>query len=127
MKKITILAFAMGLLAITSCNDKKEKKQEAVPMEQSSVTDSIFQKSAAGEYKSLDGSRIITINSDFSVATKGLDKDYYKWEFVSAPQDSTANIFLNRKGLDADVQEQALLDLTEGKLVIKNETFRKGK
>lgn len=127
MKKITFLAFAVGILTITACNSKKESKTEVVPAEQTAVSDSAFQKAALGDYKSLDGSRMITLNSDFTVATKNLDKEYYKWELVTAPQDSTANIILNRKGLDADVQEQALLDLNEGKIVIKNETFRKGK
>ena len=125
MKKVTILAFAMGLLAITACNNKKEAKQAATPTEQTVVTDSAFQKSAAGDYKSLDGSKVITINSDFTVVTKNNDKDYYKWELIAKPQDSVANILLNRKGLDSDVQEQAVLDVAAGKLVIKNETFRK--
>lgn len=125
MKKVTILAFAMGLLAITACNNKKEAKQAATLTEQTVVTDSAFQKSAAGDYKSLDGSKVITINSDFTVVTKNNDKDYYKWELIAKPQDSVANILLNRKGLDSDVQEQAVLDVAAGKLVIKNETFRK--
>ncbi len=125
MKKVTILAFAMGLLAITACNNKKEAKQAATPTEQTVVTDSAFQKSAAGDYKSLDGSKVITINSDFTVVTKNYGKDYYKWELIAKPQDSVANIILDRKGLDSDVQEQALLDAAAGKLVIKNETFRK--
>ena len=34
-------------------------------------------------------------------------------------------IILSRKGLDADVQEQATLDTEEGSIIIKNETFRK--
>ena len=125
MKKVTILAFVMGLLAVTACNNKKEAKQTATSIEQTVVTDTAFQKSAAGDYKSLDGSKVITINSDFTVATKNNDKDYYKWELVAKPQDSAANILLDRKGIDSDVQEQAVLDVAAGKLIIKNETFRK--
>ena len=41
------------------------------------------------------------------------------------PQGTAANITLDRKGLDADVKDQATLDIAEGKLVVKNETFRK--
>lgn len=117
----------LGLLAFTSCNNKKEAKQETMPIETAAATDSAFQASAAGDYKSLDGSRVITLGSDLSATTKNYDKDYYKWELAAKNQDSTATILLVRKGIDADVQEQALLDLAESKLVIKNETFRKGK
>lgn len=127
MKKITFLAFALGILATTSCNSKKENKQEAAPATEIAATvDSAFQKSVAGDYKSLDGSRVITLNSDLTAATKNFDKEYYKWELAGKSQDSTAVVLLIRKGIDADVQEQAVVDLAAGKLVIKNETFRRG-
>lgn len=126
MKKITFLAFALGILAITSCNSKKENKQETAPATEIAATvDSAFLKSVAGDYKSLDGSRVITLNSDLTAATKNFDKEYYKWELAES-QDSTAVVLLIRKGIDADVQEQAVVDLAAGKLVIKNETFRRG-
>ena len=120
MKKLSILAFAMGLIAFTACSEKKAPAQA----EQTVVTDSAFQAAAAGEYKSADGERCVTLNSDFSVKVKGLDKEFYKWELPAKPEGKAAVIILSRKGL-ADVQEQATLDTEEGSIIIKNETFRK--
>ena len=123
MKKLTMMAFAMGMLAFTACSEKKTAAPaaEAAPV----VTDSAFQAAAAGDYKSADGERVITLNADFTAKTTKLDKEYYKWELEVKPQGTAANITLDRKGLDADVKDQATLDIAEGKLVVKNETFRK--
>ena len=44
---------------------------------------------------------------------------------AAKPEGKAAVIILSRKGLDADVQEQATLDTEEGSIIIKNETFRK--
>ena len=74
MKKLSILAFAMGLIAFTACSEKKAPAQAPALAEQTVVTDSAFQAAAAGEYKSADGERCVTLNSDFSVKVKGLDK-----------------------------------------------------
>lgn len=120
MKKLTLMAFALGMLAFTACSEKKA----AAPAEEV-VTDSAFQAAAAGDYKSADGKRVITLNADFTAKTTNLDKDYYKWELEVKPQGTEANITLDRKGLDADVKDQATLDTAEGKLIVKNETFRK--
>lgn len=127
MKKLSILAFAMGLIAFTACSEKKAPAPAPAPAqaEQTVVTDSAFQAAAAGEYKSADGERSVTLNSDFSVKVKGLDKEFYKWELPAKPEGKAAVIILSRKGLDADVQEQATLDTEEGSIIIKNETFRK--
>ena len=127
MKKLTMMAFAMGMLAFTACSEKKAAAPaaEAAPVEEEVVTDSAFQAAAAGDYKSADGERVITLNADFTVKTTKLDKEYYKWELEVKPQGTEANITLDRKGLDADVKDQATLDISEGKLVVKNETFRK--
>ena len=54
-----------------------------------------------------------------------IDKEVYKWELPAKPEGKAAVIILSRKGLDADVQEQATLDTEEGSIIIKNETFRK--
>lgn len=124
MKKLTILAIAMGMVAFTACSEKKAAPVSA-QAEQTVVEDSAFQAAAAGEYKSADGKRIITINADFTAKTTNYDKDYYKWELQVKPQGSAADIYLDRKGLDADVKDQATLDINEGTLLIKNETFRK--
>ena len=126
MKKLTMMAFAMGMLAFTACSEKKTAAPaaEGAPVEEV-VTDSAFQAAAAGDYKSADGERVITLNADFTAKTTKLDKEYYKWELEVKPQGTAANITLDRKGLDADVKDQATLDIAEGKLVVKNETFRK--
>lgn len=41
------------------------------------------------------------------------------------PEASSVNIYLVRKGLDAEVKDQAVIDTEEGSLLLKNETFRK--
>ncbi len=124
MKKTMIFAIVLGTITLSSCNEKKAPQtQEVVP---TTITDSTFQASAAGNYKSYDGKKVITINSDFSVHTENLDKEYYKWAFLTDPKGTTAaSISLIRKGLDADVEDQATIDTSEGTLLIKNETFRK--
>ena len=123
MKKLSILAFALGLIAFTACSEKKAPAPAQA--EQTVVTDSAFQAAAAGEYKSADGERSVTLNSDFSVKVKGLNKEFYKWKLPAKPEGKAAVIILSRKGLDADVQEQATLNTEEGSIIIKNETFRK--
>lgn len=126
MKKLTMMAFAMGMLAFTACSEKKAAPAAATAqVNETVITDSAFQQAAAGEYKSADGSRVITINSDFTVKTTNLDKEYYKWSLPVKPQGTAANIELVRKGLDADVSDQATIDTAEGSLVLKNETYRK--
>lgn len=126
MKKLTIMAFAMGVLAFTACSEKKTQEAVQQPTEvETVVTDSAFQQKAAGDYKTPDAKRVITLNSDFSVKTTNFDKEYYKWALVAKPEGDKVEIQLIRKGLDADVTESATLDAKEGALVIKNETFRK--
>lgn len=121
-----MMAFAMGMLAFTACSEKKAAPATATAqVNETVITDSAFQQAAAGEYKSADGSRVITINSDFTVKTTNLDKEYYKWSLPVKPQGTAANIELVRKGLDADVSDQATIDTEEGSLVLKNETYRK--
>lgn len=125
MKKIAILAFALGMVCLTACNNKKAC-EEPVNVEVKAITDSTAQAAIAGDYKSYDGKTVITLGKDFDVKVKDYDKDYYKWEFIVEPAgQKTININLNRKGLESDVQEQAVVDIEEGALTIKNETFRK--
>lgn len=124
MKKMTFMAIAMGLFAFAACQQTKKEAPAAEPVVEV-ITDSATQQKVAGEYKSADGKRIITINSDFTVKTTGLDKDFFKWEFMIKPEASPINIYLVRKGLDAEVKDQAVIDAEEGSLLLKNETFRK--
>ena len=48
MKKLSILAFAMGLIAFTACSEKKAPAPAPAQAEQTVVTDSAFQAAAAG-------------------------------------------------------------------------------
>lgn len=126
MKKLTVMVIAMGALTFAACSEKKTQEAAQQPTEvEIVVTDSAFQKKAAGDYKTPDGKQVITLNSDFSVKTTNYDKEYYKWALFSKPEVSTVDIQLIRKGIDADVTETATVDVKEGTLVIKNETFRK--
>ena len=127
MKKLSILAIAMGMLAFTACSEKKAPAQPAQQAEQTVITDSAAQKAIAGDYKSADGKRVITLNSDFTAKTSNLDKEFYKWSFLVKPEGTSVQIELARKGLDADVTEQAAIDTEDGSLLLKNETFRKDK
>lgn len=127
MKKLTIMAIALGALTFAACSEKKtqEPAQQPTEVKEAVITDSAFQQKAAGSYKSPDGERVITLNSDFSVKTTKFTKEYYKWALVAKPEGDNVEIELIRKGLDADVTEPATLDVKEGAIVIKNETFRK--
>ena len=95
MKKLSILAFAMSLIAFTACSEKKAPAPAQA--EQTVVTDSAFQAAAAGEYKSADGERSVTLNSDFSVKVKGLNKEFYKWELPAKPEgkENENNVIVN--------------------------------
>lgn len=126
MRKTILFAMVLGIMALSACNDNKKQQEnmEAETSVQSAPADSAFQEAAAGDYKSYDGSKVITLNKDLTVTTKNCEK-YYSWELIAQPQDSVAAIYLNKKGIDADIQAQAQLDLVEGALTIKNETFRK--
>lgn len=126
MKKLAILALGLGLLSITACNNKKAETQPAAkPVEEEVIKDSAFQQKAAGDYKSLDQKTVITLNSDLTASVKNYNKQYYKWELTAKPEGTTVNIMLVRKGMDTDIKDDAVLDVEEGKIVLKNETFRK--
>lgn len=124
MKKTIIFTMALSIMTLVSCSDKKTTSPTPQAVENTAITDSAFQNAAAGEYKSYDGSKSITLTNDFSVSTKNCEQ-YYKWELIAQPQDSVAMINVSKKGIDSDIQIQAQLDLVEGALTIKNETYRK--
>lgn len=125
MKRMMIMAIAATGLTLAACNSKKaEQPQNAAAQEVEVITDSAFQSKAAGEYQSFDGSKSITLGADFTVKTKN-DQDYYKWDFTMQPQGDQTVITLDRKGADKDIQTDAQLDITNGKLIVKNETYRK--
>lgn len=69
------MAIALGMFALAACQQTKKEAPAAEPVVEV-ITDSAAQQKVAGEYKSADGKRIITVNSDFTVKTTGLDKDF---------------------------------------------------
>lgn len=126
MKKSAFIALAMGLLTITACNNKKaEAPAPAAEAEVEVITDSVMQNKIAGDYTTPDQKTVITLNSDMTASVKNFNKEFYKWEFMVKPEGEQINIMLIRKGMDSDIKEQAIVDLTEDKIVYDNETFRK--
>ena len=124
MKKLTLMAIAMGMLAFTACTEKKPAAAPATQVEEEG-TSSAFNHEVAVKFQSASGTQIITVNADFTVKTTGLDKDYFKWDMDVKPQGPSANINLIRKGLDSDVKDMVSVDTEEGTLIVKNETYRK--
>lgn len=126
MKKSTLIGLGLGMLTIASCGNKKVEaptQQKAAKAEV--ITDSAFQQKAAGDYSNPDGSTVIILGSDFTAKVKNYNKEYYKWSLMVKPEGDQANISLIRKGMDTDIEDQAVIDLAEGKIVVNNETFRK--
>lgn len=124
MKKLMVMAIAATGLALAACNNKKAEQPQNAPVQEEVITDSAFQNKAAGEYQSFDGSKSITLGKDFTVTVKN-DQEYYKWDFTMQPQGDQTVITLDRKGADKDIQTEAQLDVADGKLIVKNETYRK--
>lgn len=121
-----MIALGLGLLAFSACDTKKaETAAPAAKAEVEVIKDSAFQQKVAGEYKSLDQKTVITLSSDFTASVKEYNKEYYKWAFVTKPEANQINVRLIRKGMDTDIEDDALVDTDEGKIVINNETFRK--
>lgn len=125
MKKATILTLALATLIFAACGGNKEKAQANTTVEETVISDTAFQNAAAGDYKSYDGKKVITLGADFSVKVQNEDKEYYQWELSMQPQGDVASITLNSKGQDTDVKTPAQLDITEETLIVKNETYRK--
>lgn len=127
MKKINLLLASALLLGIASCGNKTAKDSEAVDSTAvvATVVDSSFVKAAAGDYLSYDLQRTITLKEDGTVASKGFQTEYTAWELASQPADSMAEIKVIRKGLEAEVKDPGAIDLKDGRLLIKDETFRK--
>lgn len=125
MKKSTIFALGIGLFIATACGNKKTETTAAPQQEVEVVTDSVYQNKIAGDYTTPDQKTVITLNSDFSANVKNFNKEYYKWEFIVKPTSDQINLQLCRKGMDNDIKDQAIVDLSDDKIVINNETFRK--
>lgn len=127
MKKVTFFTLAFGAFALMACNGKKGEatQQPAQQVETAPAVDSADIAAVAGEYKSYDGAKSITLNKDMTVKCKNISQDYYKWALDEKPQDSAGFVTLSRKGLDADVNDRIQYDLVEGSILLKNETYRK--
>lgn len=125
MKKSTFIALALGLIMATACNNKKAEAPAAAKADVEVIKDSAAQAKIAGDYTTPDQKTVITLNSDFTASVKNFNKEYYKWEFLVQPTGEQINIVLCRKGMDNDIKDQAIVDLSDDKIVLDNETFRK--
>lgn len=127
MKRTSILLATSLLLGFASCGNKTpntvESQDSIVAPEV--LVDSAFAKSAAGDYLSYDLQRTITLNADGTITTKGVDQEYTAWELATLPKEGMAEIKVCRKGIDAVVKDPGAIDLNDGRLLIKDETYRK--
>lgn len=127
MKKINLVMATALFIGVASCSSKSPKNVESTDSTAVSTVkvDSNFVKAAAGDYLSYDLKRTVTLKEDGTVTSKGFQTEYTSWELASQPADSMAEIKILRKGLDAEVKDAGAIDLKDGRLLIKDETFRK--
>lgn len=127
MKKVSILFVSSLLIGFASCSNKAPNTAESQDSTavSTAIVDSTFAKAAAGDYLSYDLQRTITLNADGTITTKGVSQEYTGWELASQPADSMAEIRVDRKGIDAVVKDPGAIDLKDGRLLIKDETYRK--
>lgn len=129
MKKISIFVLAVLTIGLAACGNKNAQNAEKVDSTatQATVVDSAFLREASGDYLSYDSQRVVTLQGDGKVVTKGFDKEYVSWELTGKPKNGIASVAVNRKGLDNLVKDSGVIDLKEGKITINNETYRKKK
>ncbi len=127
MKTVSMLLATSLLMGFASCGNKASNTVEGQDSTVLSkvMVDSAFAKAAAGDYLSYDLQRTITLNADGTITTKGIDQEYTEWELASQPTDGMAEIKVSRKGIDAVVKDPGAIDLNDGRLLIKDETYRK--
>ena len=86
MKKSIILAAIALSFGLTACNQQKKVKAEMPTAEmQEEPVDTAFMQANAGEYKSYDGGKSITLKADGTVECKKRTK-------VRLPADSAARV-----------------------------------
>ena len=86
--------------------------------------DTAFMQANAGEYKSYDGGKSITLKADGTVECKNTKYNYDSWG-VMEKNESQASCRLSRKGIDRPISVSAFMDTHEHSIVVDNETFRK--
>lgn len=129
MKKASLFFVAVFSVSLIGCGNKTAQNVEKVDSQatQTSFVDTAFQKAAAGNYLSYDSQRIITLQKDGKVFTKGFNNEYVSWELTSKPENGIAQVTVNRKGLDNLVKDPGVINLKGGKITVKDEIYRKAK
>ncbi len=125
MKKSIILAAIVLSFGLTACNQQKKVKAEMPTAEmQEEPVDTAFMQANAGEYKSYDGGKSITLKADGTVECKNTKYNYDSWG-VMEKNESQASCRLSRKGIDRPISVSVFMDTHEHSIVVDNETFRK--
>ena len=107
MKKSIILAAIALSFGLTACNQQKKVKAEMPTAEmQEEPVDTAFMQANAGEYKSYDGGKSITLKADGTVECKNTKYNYDSWG-VMEKNESQASCRLSRKGIDRPISVSA--------------------
>lgn len=123
-----MLSCAAVMLFATSCSEKKAPVQAAPQEEEGpdSVTLQVMD-SIAGDYKSGDDSKVISLKKDGTATSKGPD-EIHKWAIPGGAQLGAEqySVILYKKGLENDVPVNAVISSDEAgaKLTLKNEVLR---
>jgi len=122
MKKLVMMVAAAGMLCLAACDSKPTQKTQK---ESTEIVDTAFQNKVAGEYRSYDSKRTLVLTADGKVSSKGFKTDYTSWQLAAKPVGDMADIFLVRQGIEAPVKDKGTVDLKEGIVTTKDESFRK--
>lgn len=127
MKKLTLAVAVLCVAFMASCGDKKAADNAAAVSQEvvEQPVDTALMKSIAGVYKNADGAKVITLKADGTLDAKNISGDYFGWEVQGQSSPDAAAITLSRKGLENVVKDPAQVELTENKLIFKNEVFRR--
>ena len=113
MKKSIILAAIALSFGLTACNQQKKVKAEMPTAEmQEEPVDTAFMQANAGEYKSYDGGKSITLKADGTVECKNTKYNYDSWG-VMEKNESQASCRLSRKGIDRPISVSVFMDTQE--------------
>jgi hypothetical protein len=122
MKKLIMMIAAAGMVCLSACDSKPAQKVQKGSTE---IVDTAFQNKAAGEYRSYDSKRTLILTADGKVSSEGFKTDYTSWQLAAKPVGDMADIFLVRQGIEAPVKDKGTIDLKEGIVTTKDESFRK--
>ena len=111
MKKSIILAAIALSFGLTACNQQKKVKAEMPTAEmQEEPVDTAFMQANAGEYKSYDGGKSITLKADGTVECKNTKYNYDSWG-VMEKNESQASCRLSRKGIDRPISAHSWIPM----------------